>query len=100
MRCDDFSATQSMSWPRRGGSAVACMKAADRYLATLALSLLLGCSSGGHGAGRAEAGAAPDSPGATGAETGSAVSDAGAVADSQVATGAETGSAQPDAGAV
>ncbi|MGA7744575.1 MAG: S8 family serine peptidase [Polyangia bacterium] len=72
------------------------MKTAGRYLATL--SLLLGCSSGGHGAGRAEVGAALDSPVVTGAEAGPVVPDAGAVADSS-ATVAETGSAQPDAGA-
>jgi hypothetical protein len=59
----------------------ACMKAAGRYLAALAIALLLGCDSGGNGAGRA---------------------DAGAVADASVATAAEAGSVQPtpDAGAV
>jgi len=104
MRCDDFSVTQSMSWPRRGGSVVACMKAADRYLATLAISLLLGCNSGGHGAGRADAGAVAEAAVATVAEAGPVepTRDAGTVTDAPVATVAEAGpvGAMPDAGAV
>jgi subtilisin family serine protease len=46
------------------------MKAAARYLATLAISLVLGCDSGGQGTLRPEAGATADAPTATQAETG------------------------------
>ena len=83
---------------------VACMKAADRYLATLAISLLLGCNSGGHGAGRADAGAVAEAAVATVAEAGPVepTRDAGTVTDAPVATVAEAGpvGAMPDAGAV